>query len=63
MIENETDLKFLDEAVNLYKSFGERCQHGHEDKQECNFNGSSKDLDILAYCEYELVHQPAQSVG
>lgn len=54
MIKKETNLKFLDEAVNLYQSFWERNWRGHEYKQECNFDGSSKDLDMLGYCEYEL---------
>jgi len=54
MIKNETNLQFLDEAITLYESFWEKNWHGHEEKQECNFDGSSKDLDMLGYCEYEL---------
>ena len=54
MIKSETNLFFLEEAIDLYRSFWNKNWHGHKDKQECSFDGSSKDLDMLAYCEYEL---------
>lgn len=54
MLQKITDLSFLKEAIDLYGGFWERNWSGHENKQECLFDGSKQDLNMLAYCEYEL---------
>lgn len=54
MIEPVKEFNFLVEAQDLYREFWDRAWLGHEDKSICNFDGSSQDLDMLAYCEYEL---------
>ena len=45
---------FLQNAIKLYSEFWGRVWTGHAEKQECMFDGSSGDLGMLEYCEYEV---------
>ena len=56
MITKANNSEFLLDAIQLYKRHWELAWVGHSDQQECNFDGSILDIDMLGYCEYELGH-------
>ena len=50
------NIEFLQNSICIYSDFWDLVWRGHDEKQACRFDGSSEDLDMLDYCEYEVGH-------